>query len=281
MLHLKRKAQERQARADSFSASRNRSMSATPHEMGQKGSSVEWKANEQKQRQFFEEQFPELKKTLREQLRLSKSHAKSGKRKRMGADMQVILGLQEPAKEKRRKLHCAIIPPLLSGEQRPPRHVDFRNLVQDPLAELEERHSTNEWDDRDKEIFREMFIQHPKQFDVIASCLGRKSVADCVEYYYLSKKSEDYKQLTRKQGSRVTLRAPQRKTLASSVTERDHASSSVSSSLPTATSAMVMTEKTMIPFSPDAIPGAAATSGSGNAATPAPPLSQDKEYQSD
>lgn len=42
------------------------------------------------------------------------------------------------------------------------------------------------------------FIQHPKNFGLIASFLERKTVAECVLFYYLTKKNENYKNIVRR-----------------------------------------------------------------------------------
>merc|ERR1712008_18979 len=68
----------------------------------------------------------------------------------------------------------------------------------DPLREYSERKFVNTWTDSEKEIFKEKFLLHPKNFGLIAQSLERKTVPDCVQYYYLSKKTENYKQLLRK-----------------------------------------------------------------------------------
>jgi nuclear receptor co-repressor 1 len=47
-------------------------------------------------------------------------------------------------------------------------------------------------------------LQHPKNFGVIKSYLERKCVSDCVQYYYLSKKAQNYRQLLRKSRARGT-----------------------------------------------------------------------------
>ena len=56
----------------------------------------------------------------------------------------------------------------------------------------------NVWTDPEKEIFKEKFLLHSKNFGQIAQFLERKSVSDCVQYYYLSKKTENYKQLMKR-----------------------------------------------------------------------------------
>ncbi|KAH9375609.1 hypothetical protein HPB48_017203 [Haemaphysalis longicornis] len=160
-----------------------------------------------------------------ERLRLPKAR----QRKRMGADMQVPLGLHGTGKEECRNRNCAITPPLVTGEQRHLIQADFQNRIRGLLAELDQSHLTNVWDDQDKRIFREKFIEYPKNFGIVASHLDTNSVADCVQYYYLSKKSEDYKQFMHKPRLRTALRSSQRETWASSITVSDSAFSTETS----------------------------------------------------
>ena len=99
----------------------------------------------------------------------------------------------------------AVIPPmLLPADERKRRFINNNGLILDPLKEYEERKWVNMWTDDEKQNFREKFLQHPKNFGQIATCLERKTVSESVQFYYLSKKSENYKQLLRK--SRVPSR---------------------------------------------------------------------------
>lgn len=64
---------------------------------------------------------------------------------------------------------------------------------------LQSRQYLNIWTAGEKETFKEKYLQHPKNFYQISQALGeRKTVSECVQYYYLSKKTENYKQLLRK-----------------------------------------------------------------------------------
>ena len=93
----------------------------------------------------------------------------------------------------------AIIPPLLlPPDERRRKFTNNNGLIPDPLREYNERKFVNTWTDAEKEIFKEKYLLHPKNFGQIAQFLERKSVSDCVQYYYLSKKTENYKQLLRK-----------------------------------------------------------------------------------
>ncbi len=92
----------------------------------------------------------------------------------------------------------AVIPPLLLPPQERRRKFTNNNgLTQDPLLIYNERKFINMWTDAEMEIFREKYLQHPKNFGLIAQYLERKTVSDCVQYYYLSKKTANYKQLLR------------------------------------------------------------------------------------
>ena len=81
-------------------------------------------------------------------------------------------------------------------------------------SEYKERQFMNIWTPFEKEYFREKYLQHPKNFPMIASYLERKTVSDCVQYYYKSKKTENYKRLLRKtrQRHRTTRNNTQRAT---------------------------------------------------------------------
>ena len=99
-----------------------------------------------------------------------------------------------------KKMHSlAVIPPLLlPPEERKRKFTNNNGLILDPLREYSERKFVNTWTDPEREIFKEKFLLHPKNFGLIAQSLERKTVSDCVQYYYLSKKTENYKQLLRK-----------------------------------------------------------------------------------
>lgn len=106
----------------------------------------------------------------------------------------------------------AVIPPLLLDQRQ--RRLVFHNengICTDMEGAFKERQNLNMWTTGEKEIFREKFLQHPKNFGAIAASLDRKNAQDCVRYYYLSKKQENYKQLLRKSRQRTrSSRNPQK-----------------------------------------------------------------------
>lgn len=100
--------------------------------------------------------------------------------------------------DKKMRSYAVIPPMLLDARQRRISYVNNNGRIEDFAAEYQDRQLLNIWTKAEIEIFKEKFLQHPKNFGVIASYLDRKSVCDCVQYYYLSKKVENYKRLLRK-----------------------------------------------------------------------------------
>lgn len=131
-----------------------------------------------------------------------------GARVKSEADMEEIMdNLQEQAMEDKKMRSYAVIPPiLLDAKERKITYQNNNGHVEDMEAVYRSRKHMNIWTQSEKEIFKEKYLQHPKNFGVIASYLDRKTVSDCVQYYYLSKKTENYKQLLRKSRLRARSR---------------------------------------------------------------------------
>lgn len=76
----------------------------------------------------------------------------------------------------------AVIPPiLLDSRQRRIKYVNNNGKLEDFSREYKERQLLNFWTSSEHEIFKEKYLQHPKNFGLIASYLDRKSVCDCVQ----------------------------------------------------------------------------------------------------
>ncbi|KAG7197973.1 hypothetical protein KM043_016205 [Ampulex compressa] len=161
------------------------------------------KSKEAKNREFFEKVFPELRKQREDKERFNRV----GARIKSEADLEEIMdGLQEQEMEDKKMRSYAVIPPLLLDTKQ--RRIAFQNrngLLQP--EELEALHSErkliNVWSSVEHELFKEKYLQHPKNFGAIAQSLEHKSVPDCVHHYYLTKKAENYKQLLRKSRQRT------------------------------------------------------------------------------
>lgn len=161
------------------------------------------KAKDQKLRDYFERQFQELRKQREDKERLQRN----GQRIRSDAELdEIIDGLQVQAMEDQKMRSYAVIPPIMYDQKvKPPSKYDNRNgLIEDPFLLYKEVENINIWTEGEKEIFREKYLQHPKNFGLIASFLERKSVADCVQFYYHSKKKEKYKELLKKHAKKRT-----------------------------------------------------------------------------
>lgn len=131
----------------------------------------EKQANDKKMRKYFEGKFKKLRK----------------KKNNKSVFEEILM--------KKRMIIGAAIPPIMFDKVRkPPPKFDNRNgLLQDPLQIQKQSSIINIWTEEEKEIFTKKFLEQPKKFHFIASFLKNKSVANCVAYYYQSKRSEKYK----------------------------------------------------------------------------------------
>ena len=161
------------------------------------------KSKDQKLRDYFERQFQELRKQREDKERLQRS----GQRIRSEAEMEEVMdGLQVQELEDKKMRSYAVIPPIMYDNVLTEQH-RFNNcngLIDDPMSLYKDTKVINIWTEGEKEIFREKYLLHPKNFGLIASYLERKSVAECVHFYYLSKKTENYKQLLKKHAKKRT-----------------------------------------------------------------------------
>lgn len=196
--YFKKKNEENETRDRYMTVTYCKLTSEWTRKVNRSESSKKRKEREGKSREMYEKMFPELRKQREDKDR----NERLGTRGTVRSDQEfqdVIDRIQEhELEEKKMHSYAVIPPPLLPPEDRRRKFTNNNGLVQDPLHVYNERKFVNMWTDAEKETFREKYLQHPKNFYMIAQYLERKCVSDCVQYYYLSKKTENYKQLLRK-----------------------------------------------------------------------------------
>lgn len=71
--------------------------------------------------------------------------------------------------------NLAVIPPMmLDARQRKLRYYNNNGRIEDPMSEYKDRKNINVWMPQEKQIFKEKYLNHPKNFALIASYLERK-----------------------------------------------------------------------------------------------------------
>uniref|UniRef100_A0A1Z5L1C9 Glycosyltransferase n=1 Tax=Ornithodoros moubata TaxID=6938 RepID=A0A1Z5L1C9_ORNMO len=137
MLYFKKRIQEREAREKYLMDTYSQLMQAWLKKMEKRENNAARKVREQKQREFFEKQFPELKKQREDRERFSRA----GQRVRSEAEMEEIMdGLQEQENEDRKMRSYAVVPPILQDlRQRHVRYVNKNSVVEDLSVEYKDR----------------------------------------------------------------------------------------------------------------------------------------------
>ncbi|XP_041350209.1 uncharacterized protein LOC121369305 isoform X2 [Gigantopelta aegis] len=203
ILHLKKRHQARKIRERYLTERYDQLMQRWLKKMERTENNAKRKAKDARVREFYEKIFPEIKKTREDKERFARVGARSGIGGYVRSDAeleQIMDGLHEQEEEDKKMRSYAVIPPMmLDARQRKMRFLNNNGLIEDPMEQYKEVQQVVRWTDQEKQIFKEKHLQHPKNFVLIAQYLPRKSVPDCVQFYYLNKKSENYKQLLRKQ----------------------------------------------------------------------------------
>lgn len=103
----------------------------------------------------------------------------------------------------------AIIPPQLIGNAKLA-DVDYINrngLIEDSMKLHMELENLNVWTQQEQDIFVNRFIAAPKKFAKIASFLPNKTTADCIRFYYRSKKQLKFKEKQKEEDRRSKRKA--------------------------------------------------------------------------
>ncbi|XP_055691455.1 uncharacterized protein LOC129794670 isoform X3 [Lutzomyia longipalpis] len=212
LLHCQKIKSEKSARSVAFAECYFQKSQEWLRRVEKNEASAKRKTKEAKNREFFEKVFPELRKQREDKERFNRV----GSRIKSEADLEEIMdGLQEQAMEDKKMRSYAVIPPLmLDTHQKKYYFINENGAMADMEADFKDRQHLNLWTTGEKEMFKEKFLQHPKNFGAIAVSLDRKSAQDCVRYYYLSKKTDNYKQLLRKARQRTrSSKNPQKSTI--------------------------------------------------------------------
>lgn len=153
------------------------------------------KQKDAKNREFFEKFFPELRKQREERER----SAQKNQRTQSEMELVVIEANHLTEDERKRMLALSVVPPVLYDERhRKYSFVNENGFVSDPVSLFKQCKNEVFWNEKEKEIFLEKMLIFGKNFDAIASFLDKKTVGDCIDYYYLTKKKVNYKLLIRK-----------------------------------------------------------------------------------
>ncbi|KAB5567844.1 hypothetical protein PHYPO_G00237500 [Pangasianodon hypophthalmus] len=132
------------------------------------------RAKESKVREYYEKQFPEIRKQRELQERMQNRVGQRGGLASAARSehevSEIIDGISEQENSEKQMRQLAVIPPMLfDAEQQRIKFINMNGLMDDPMKIYKDRQVMNMWSDQEKDTFREKFIQHPKNFGLIAS----------------------------------------------------------------------------------------------------------------
>ncbi|KAI7806473.1 hypothetical protein IRJ41_006593 [Triplophysa rosa] len=138
------------------------------------------KAKDSRTREYYERQFPEIRKQREQQERFQRVGQRgtglSATIARSEHEIsEIIDGLSEQENNEKQMRQLSVIPPMMyDSEQRRVKFINMNGLMDDPMKVYKSRQFMNVWTEHEKALFKEKFVQHPKNFGLIASFLERK-----------------------------------------------------------------------------------------------------------
>uniref|UniRef100_A0A671TET8 Nuclear receptor corepressor 2 n=1 Tax=Sparus aurata TaxID=8175 RepID=A0A671TET8_SPAAU len=161
------------------------------------------RAKESKVREYYEKQFPEIRKQRELQERMQSRVGQRGGGLTSSAARsehevsEIIDGISEHENTEKQMRQLAVIPPMLfDAEQQRIKFINMNGLMDDPMKVYKDRQVMNMWSEQEKDTFREKFSL--KQMIEAKYNLFEQTVAECVLFYYLTKKNENYKNIVRR-----------------------------------------------------------------------------------
>ena len=175
-------------------------------------------------RDAFEKTFPELRKAREDKEKKQSNHAGNESSALLaepqqappsGASTSLTAHEQDNEEEDEEKMRkSSVIPPIMHDRwQRKHRYFNENGLINRDAA-LFYKESTHmpKWSGDERQIFIEKFTLSPKNFSYISSFLENRTTEQCIQFYYMTKKRENYKNLLRKHTLATRRRAKQQAT---------------------------------------------------------------------
>jgi hypothetical protein len=163
---------------------------------------------ERRRRACFEQSFPEehrIEQRFEVQQQRAVSRGDEALQQALRESLKMAGGPQPNASEETFHGHVAMCPPMLVGSAaRLAVSINDKNgLVAESMIEHVELERINVWTAEEESVFFEYYMKHPKNFGRIASHLPNKSCADCVKFYYRTKKHNEYKKKERERREEI------------------------------------------------------------------------------
>ncbi|EPQ20297.1 Nuclear receptor corepressor 2 [Myotis brandtii] len=113
------------------------------------------RAKESKVREYYEKQFPEIRKQRELQERMQSGLSMSAARSEHEVS-EIIDGLSEQENLEKQMRQLAVIPPMLyDADQQRIKFINMNGLMDDPMKVYKDRQVMNMWSEQEKETFRE------------------------------------------------------------------------------------------------------------------------------